>query len=153
MTDEIFINRPESRSKTQMIAEAKQVHPDATARLNEFTNTWEIIITTPYVDSYTLDDRFIGTPAWDAFNEQEASYGDNLSRWGYKNGHGEESLESLAEIFNAHIEERKRKLQLADAYLAEKGLKPFEEMTADELNNLSDEVHKQYMEAFKIIGW
>ena len=46
-----------------------------------------------------------------------------------------------------------RKLQLADAYLAEKGLKPFEEMTADKLNNLSDEVHKQYMEAFKIIGW
>lgn len=106
----------------QMMTLARTIHPRATVRVNSFTDTWEIVIATECSPSYNLPDSYQGTPAWDAAQNHDAGYGDELMRWGYKNGHSGECIEQVADYFNLqhnHLIERKN---LIEKRLAENGI-------------------------------
>jgi vacuolar-type H+-ATPase subunit H len=94
----------ETKTFEQITAEAKKIHPDAFARLNEYTENWEIVIPTEYEESDEPDESWADTPAGEALKEYEPNYGSTLHRWRYKNGYEGSSLAATAAEFNMMYE-------------------------------------------------
>jgi hypothetical protein len=141
------------KTYSQMEEFARTIHPDAVPRLNEFTDTWEIVISTEFYDSFELDDKFLGTPAAEAYNEPDTSYDNQLSRWGAKNGHYGKSLHDIAEAYNGFVAARGARYEQAEAFMKENNIRPIQGLSQEELDNLSDQERKKYQQLFMIVGW
>lgn len=78
-------SHPNALTHNEMLARARQIHPDAILALDEHTNQWDIIIKTSFPQKEELDPEFEGTPAWELFHTFDSTYGDCLARWMWKN--------------------------------------------------------------------
>jgi hypothetical protein len=122
--------QPEERTYAQMMEIAKKIHPDARVRMIEFVEQkWEIYIPSEFVPVYRLPECYKDTPAWAASLEHDGSYGDELSRWGYKNGYRDLPIEGIADYFNLMSDFAYRKNTLAEDLDRQVGLIPMSEIT------------------------
>lgn len=95
---------PAIKTYPEMLEIAKAVSPDADVRLTDERNLWEIHIPTDFQPAIELPENLKDTPAWKAFKEPDASYGDVLHRWGFRSGYRNVPLEGIAELYNLEKE-------------------------------------------------
>lgn len=139
----------EERTYEQMLEIAKAISPDARVRsINYGAMQWEIYISSPYAPNYDLSESYKGTPAWDLSLQDDGSYGDELSRWGYKNGHGSIPIDGVADYYNLMVEFAERKGSIATELHKKAGLVPMSEIT--DWKSITRETAAQYMENQKI---
>lgn len=140
-----------SESYESVLAKAKSVFPNAEVTASD--GQW--VINTGVEELREPDESWRGTPAEDAHNTYEASYGSDLERWAYKNGFGYASLHEAALAYNAsivaHHEEMERlcekliaegKQDIVDAYRNGTLIEYHREKKADEATNQTEEDHR-----------
>jgi hypothetical protein len=94
------------RTYSQMLAEAKKIHPDMKLRLAMDEDTWEMYMPTPYTEHYELDEQYKGTRAWEWHEERDYSHDTVLQRYRYKNGFRNVPLAGVAEYVNLVAEQQ-----------------------------------------------
>lgn len=117
MKDKIMDTSPKSHQ--QMLAYAKNVHPDAIVEL-DYDETWVIRIPTKFSQPFGVSDSWKGTPAEDAFNKIERGSSE-LHDWAESLGYSDEPLDIIAERYNLHVEAFKGIFEKLNVLLAEAG--------------------------------
>lgn len=136
--------QPVERTYEEMEAAAKKIHPDARVRMIDYgEQKWEIYIPSDFVPVYHLPERYKDTPAWAASLKNDASYGDELSRWGYKNGYRGLPIEGIADYFNLMMDFSYRKNTLAEDLDRQAELIPMSEII--DWEPITRELASQYM--------
>lgn len=111
------------RTYTEMLAEAKKIHPDMEVRLDLIDHQkWEMFMPTNFIERYGLPESFKGTPAWDMEQERDSGYDNQLQRYRHKNGFDCIPLEGVAEYVNLSHEENTWGSKIRDEKLKEDGI-------------------------------
>lgn len=127
---DIMESEPKTKTFAEMLAYAKTIHPDATIRLEDSCDTWQIVIETDISQSWQVDETWKGTPAEEAYNTPDSGGEDVLNRWARKNGHGSEPLALVAEQYNINHDSQVWAQTRLDELLVEAGHLPMLEMIA-----------------------
>jgi len=131
MKDKIMDTSPKNHQ--QMLAYAKNVHPDAIVEL-DYDETWVIRIPTKFSQPFGVSDSWKGTPAEEAFNKVERGSSE-LFDWADSHGYSEEPLDIIAERYNLHVEAFKDIFEKLNVLLAEAGFPSHEEMVWPAITN------------------
>lgn len=136
---------PEERTYAQMLEIAKAISPDARVRAIDYgEQKWEIYIPSEFAPTYDLPESYKGTPAWDLSLLDDGSYGDQLSRWGYKNGYRGLPIEGIADYYNVQCEFSSREYAIASELDKSAGFIPMNEIT--DWKPITREIAAQYMD-------
>lgn len=111
------------RTHAEMMVEAAAISPKARVRKSEyFEGQWEIYIPTAYSPVTELPEAYRGTPAWEASQRVDYGHGDELYRWGNKNGHMDSSIEEVADRYNLVSAREQAKQTAIREHLSANGL-------------------------------
>lgn len=136
---------PEERTYEQMMEIAKAISPAARVRAIDFgEQKWEIYIPSEFVPTYELPESYMGTPAWAFAQSYDGTYGNELSRWGYKNGDGSLPIEAHADYYNLQTTFGIRQRKISEERNRAAGLVPMNEVT--DWESVTKEMMKQYKE-------
>lgn len=143
--DEMLANQ---RSYSEMLAEAKKIHPDMQVRLDSiYEDKWEMFMPTEFREKFELSDRFKGTAAWDMQESFEGGYGNELERYRHKQGFSHVPLEGLAEYINLSHEAHLRFNEVMNEMLQVRNLKPIEDIDLDSMEESARQAYwKEYSE-------
>lgn len=84
----------------EMLEIAKGISSSARVRKLEMNEQWEIYIPTEFTADWNLPDNYRDTPAWDAFQEHDYSYGGSkLAQWG-ENRFSDLPIDGIADYYN-----------------------------------------------------
>lgn len=95
------------RTYTEMIAEAKKIHPDMQVRVTDFGDSqWEMFMPTAFHESHELPDEYKGTAAWTQYEDYDSKYDNALQRYRHNAGLDSIPLEGVAEVVNLKAEQQ-----------------------------------------------
>lgn len=113
-----------TKNYAQMRELAEAISPKAKVRKKGSEDIWEIYIPTDFHIDVNLSEDYKGTPAWDAYNQYDAKYGNELERWSDYSGYDELPVEAVADFYNCEIAASSRAAELLDAAQKETGISP-----------------------------
>lgn len=132
------------KSYSEMVAIAKDIHPDMKVRLVD-ENSWEIYLSTDKIEKTKLSETYKNTAAWDLANSYDSGYGDALLRYRWKNGMSNIPIEGVAEYINLGDEQYAHAKKIQEKMFIEQGVtsEDLDFLLGGNSKDLTDEdVHK-----------
>lgn len=147
------------RTHSEMLEEAKKIHPDMKVRFGADGETWEFYMPTTFTENHELPQKYEGTPAWECYKSRDSSYDNELERYRYKQGYQGMSLEGVAELINLKEEEQKWARPVIEKLMEEQGVSEemFSQMwkdnpTTEEEIDKSNEIFSKYQNCRREAG-
>lgn len=128
----------------EALTKAKAISPEAKVRVIGDTQTWEIYIPTDMEIATELSETYKGTPAWRAYEEKDASYGNTLALWGFRRQHYNKPIEYIADYYNLSEREGAAIVIYQNDLNASTGINP------DNWSSFSNEDFSQYKKNVEI---
>lgn len=138
------------RSYSEMLAEAKKIHPDMQVRLDEiYHEKWEMFMPTDFTENIELSEKYKGTAAWEMYENPESGYGSELERYRHKQGFDHVPLDGLAEYINLRSAATLAYTNLLSEMLQMMGMEPIETI---DLDAMEEQVRVAYWKRYSKVA-